>query len=223
MAGSSAVAVRWITSGASGGATSSGPQGDALEQSTGGMMNKLMQKVSLLGVMALSLFVWGCDNVGRPTEPGLTPGNQVFSSTAGQRYAVAQEHHLDVGIVTATIGPAGGKLSLGHHELTVPRGAVAGPTVFALSRVDGSNVRVRLTATAESENDVGAAGFAVPVKLSLSFHKVADLPSDLSTLTILYFRSDGLVDDLGADVQITGKRASSNLRHFSDYGLAWPL
>lgn len=187
-------------------------------------MNAFTKKVSRISLLALSLFMWSCDNLGQTTAPEtLDPkGYAVFSSTTGEQFVVIREAE-SVGAVSASIGASGGELHLGAHTLEVPAGAVNAPTVFAMSRTDGDLVRIRLSATRNSHNDVGSTGFNKPVKLSISFAGASDLPALAEDdLKVIYFRPDGLVEEQGTSLNLRGDFATGELDHFSDFGLAWP-
>lgn len=185
-------------------------------------MNRVSRLVSTVSLLAMSLFMWSCDQAEQVTEPQLSPAPLVVMSKAGKRFRVAAERNPEVGSVSAEIGRAGGVLVLGRHTLTVSRGAVDAPTTFTMTRDPSAPLRVQLTAGRESQNDVGAAGFAAPVTLSLSFQNAADTPRDRTSITIIYFRPDGLVEELETEVRVVGKVASAELPHFSLFGLAWP-
>lgn len=185
-------------------------------------MSKMIKWASTVSVLAASLFLWSCDNIGNSTTPELGPDPMVVMSTSGKRYVVAVERDPDAGSVSATIGAAGGVLVLGKHSLWVSKDAVSGPTTFRMARDPEHPLRVKLSAGQDGENDIGSQGFAAPVKLALSFDKATDLPADKSTLTLLYFRADGLVEELDTRVDVYGLTAVAELPHFSLFGLGWP-
>ncbi len=181
-------------------------------------MNRLKSSVAAL---AMSLFVWGCDNAGM-TQPELAPSAVVVTSTSGRRFQVVAEKDKRAESVSAQIGRQGGVLTLGRHSLYVSPGAVKQPTKFTITRDAADALRVKLTAGRQSENDVGAEGFDAPVYLVLSYAQAEDVPRDRSTIKMVYFRPDGLVEELETDVQVWGKYAGAELPHFSLFGLAWP-
>ena len=185
-------------------------------------MKTVMKKFSMLSVLAASLFAAGCDALQEPVEPRLNPGGMVVMSTGGEKYTVAVEKDADAGSVSAEIGSAGGRLVLGKHELLVSQGAVSEAATFTMARNAEEPLRVKVTATRVTENDVGAAGFAAPVTLKISYENAAALPADASSIAMLYFRPDGLVETLSASVETHGHRVSSDLPHFSLFGLGWP-
>lgn len=185
-------------------------------------MNRIVKKFSLLSALAASLFAAGCDAIQEPMEPRLSPGGMVVMSTTGQKYTVAVEKDANAESVSASIGSAGGKLVLGKHELLISSGAVAEATTFTMQRSAEDPLRVKLTATRVTENDVGSVGFSAPVTLKLSFQNASDLPADLTSVSLIYFRPDGLIETLSTELDRNGHRVSSALQHFSLFGLAWP-
>ena len=68
----------------------------------------------------------------------------------------------------------------------ISEGAVAGPTLFTMTRDVEEPLRVKLTAGVSSENDVGAAGFAAPVTLVVSYAGAYEKPADASSMTVGY-------------------------------------
>ena len=186
-------------------------------------MTKHWIKIAAIPALALAIFLPGCDSLGDSTRPELDPrGYAIFSTSSGEQYVVTREP-VSYGIVSGTIGNAGGELHLGVHSLVVPAGAVSEATVFTMSRPEGDLLRLSLSATRESYNDVGAAGFAVPLQLRLSFVDAGDLPADVSKLEVIYFEPTGTVAPQPTYLDVTGGVASGDIPHFSDFGLAWPF
>lgn len=181
-------------------------------------MNRWMSAVIALGVV---LLVWGCDSA-EMMEPELSPSPVVVTSTSGRRFVVAVERNKRAESVSAQIGPQGGVLTLGRHSLYVSPGAVSETTRFTIARDAENALRVKLTAGLQSENDVGAKGFDAPVYLLLSYAEVEAAPRDRSSIKVVYFRPDGLVEEIETDVQVLGRYAGAELSHFSLFGLAWP-
>jgi hypothetical protein len=185
-------------------------------------MKRIMKSLSVIAALSLSLVLWSCDSINQPTQPGpMSVGGSAVYNSSGKKYEVAREA-ASVGTVSATIGSSGGQLILGKHRLIVPRGAVSNATVFTMSRVDGDQVRFRFSATRNTHNDVGAAGFAVPVQLRIVYEDVTLLPSDLSILEVVYFRPDGTITGMATQLNFNQRWAEGSLPHFSDFGLAWP-
>lgn len=182
-------------------------------------------KFNLFSAAILSLSVWGCENLSEPTQPQLRSNggiHAVITVVQSDGSTVVRETDLSAGTVAGTIDQAGGKLILGQHVLDIPAGAVDAPTLFTMNKLDADHVRMKLTATRVTTNDVGAQGFAVPVKLTLSYKNAAELPNDQSLLRIIWIKLDGSYESQASTVDVQGKRVTASLSHFSDYALAFP-
>jgi hypothetical protein len=186
------------------------------------MMKTFTRWASTFSVLAMSLFLWSCDNAPGAIQPELEPSALVVTSTAGKRYVVGWEANAVAQTTSATIGSSGGILRLGSHVLIVSPNAVSAPTKFTMTRSAESPLRVKLTAGRESENDVGARGFDAPVRLALFYANAAQLPADRSSIEVIYFRPDGLVEEMTSQLDVYGNFAVATLPHFSLFGLAWP-
>lgn len=181
------------------------------------MSRKLFSK-AMLPALLLSVVLWACDFQSDVASP-LAPEAGASFSTSTTAYKVAKAA-AESGSVSAVIGSTGGRLTLGKHELVVPKDAVSEATTFTLAKPDTSLLQFRLTATRTTTNDVGSSGFAVPVKLTVSY-ETATVDSE-SDLRIVWMKSDGTQEVRTTSLDTTGKRASANLGHFSDYSLAEP-
>lgn len=185
-------------------------------------MKKFTRWASTLSMTALSLFLWSCDNAPDAIQPELEPSALVVTSTSGRRFVVGREANATAQTASATIGSSGGFVRLGSHILVVSPNAVSAPTKFSMTRSAESPLRVKLTAGRESENDVGARGFNAPVRLALYYANATQLPADKSSIEVIYFRPDGLVEEMSTQLDIYGNFAVATLPHFSLFGLAWP-
>lgn len=182
-------------------------------------------KFNLFSAALLSIAVWGCESLGEPTQPRFRDADgqhASFSTLTTSGKTVVRESELNAGTVSATIDKKGGRLILGSHVLEVPSGAVDNPTLFTMDKVDVDHIQVKLTATRLTLNDVGSKGFNVPVRLTLSYSKAAELPSDQSLLRVVWVKLDGTSEDRPSTVDVQGKRVTASLGHFSDYALAFP-
>lgn len=177
-----------------------------------------------MAAMALgtSLFLSSCGDLGEPTRPGLLPGPMVVTSTSGATFVVAYESNPSAGSVSATIGSSGGILVLGKHAVFVSADAVGAPTRFTMARDLEHPLRVKLTAGQAAENDIGSAGFAAPVYVSLSYVNAAAQPSNAEAVRVVFFRPDGLVEEMPSVVYSSENRVTARVSHFSLYGIAWP-
>ena len=126
------------------------------------MFTKL--RFAALSVLAVTLVVGGCENADRLTAPSLEHkiGNErvVVTEYGDAGYKMVQETDPTVGTVTAVIDQNGGSLSIGGTTLDVPAGAVTGPTTFTVNKPNGE-LAYDFSATRETPNDVGSAGFPV--------------------------------------------------------------
>lgn len=184
-------------------------------------MNRKLMKFSALSALALSLVMWGCDSLSESalTGPGDLSENLIVK-TNGDGYTTARETNPSVGVVSAVIDQNGGKLILGKHYLLVPAGAVSGPTTFTMTKPSDA-LKVELTATRLLGNDVGSAGFAVPVKLGMSYHDASDIP-DPTLLKVRWAKLDGTFEIQPSVVDVHGKTVVGTLSHFSAYDIGFP-
>lgn len=121
---------------------------------------------------------------------------------------------------SAVIGPSGGRLELGGHQLIVPAGAVSHPARFSLELLENGYVEVELNASSKGHgNNVGQRGFAVPVILELSY-AAADGPVSPEELKIVWVRSDGSLEPLPSMHDAASQTVRAGLKHFSPYALA---
>ena len=184
-------------------------------------MKRNWMKLSMIPALALSLVMWGCENLSEQQLTGPSESSEVLlTHTFSNGYTVARETDLTVGTVYATIGEAGGAISVGQHVLFVPAGAVDAPTVFTMT-LAGDQVKASLSATRLLPNDVGSAGFAKPVKLTLFYGNATNVPAD-KPLQIVWLKADGSVVPQNSYVDFNKRAVSADLGHFSDYAIAWP-
>ena len=130
-----------------------------------------------------------------------------------------QETDPTVGTVTAVIDQKGGSLSIGGTTLDVPAGAVSGPTTFRVTKPNGE-ITYDFTATRKTLNDVGSAGFAVPLKLTIYYGGVH---RNMKAPTIVWIRPDGHAEALITTVEKRSRTMSAQITHFSIYGGAESL
>ena len=184
-------------------------------------MTRWYLKVPVLSALALTLVMWGCDTASESALVG--PGERsdvLHAGTAYNGYTVAFENDISVGFVSAVIGQAGGALAIGQHHLSVPAGAVTGPTLFTMTRVNDKNLQVDLTATRALPNDVGRVGFRVPLKLTVNYRSIR-IP-DPTQLKVVWIKPDGTTVPQETEVDTKGKFVIGSLNHFSAYALQWP-
>ena len=179
---------------------------------------------SMLTVAALALIgMSGCENAVRPVgpepvAPELASASTSLESADGSVWQLI-EGLEEMGGTHAIIGAAGGELTLGQQTLIVPAGAVDAPTLFTMKK-SGSKLRVSLTASRVTANDVGSAGFAKPLDLIFSYGAVASLPGDPGDLVIVWIRPDGVYEPQPTTVNTLDRTVTGEIIHFSEYALA---
>ena len=115
--------------------------------------------------------------------------------------------------VTQTIGPAGGTLVIGAHQLSVPAGALLEPTtITAVAPSDTVNA-VRF----QPEGLV----FLSPPTLTMSYAN-CDVGGSLAPKEIVYTNDElDVVEYLASSDDIFAQRVTTLLQHFSTYAVAW--
>lgn len=111
-----------------------------------------------------------------------------------------------------TIGPEGGELRIGPHQLTIPPGALQSPVVITGEAPVSTAVLVRLSPD--------GLHFAARANLTLSYGHCAHLlPGILTTIV----QVDDLLNVLEVlpSLDTRAGTVSAPLRHFSNYAVAW--
>jgi hypothetical protein len=124
--------------------------------------------------------------------------------------------------VSAVIDENGGSLGYGGYSLLVPAKAVSAPTQFVFESTGEGYLEVRLSATRVGSaqlNDVGAAGFTVPVVLSEQADAAGGLPA-WNRLVIAWDRPDGTLEPVPSAINPATKVITGRLSHFSQYVVA---
>lgn len=187
--------------------------------------SKWMRRSSLAALAFVAVLA-GCESTsdsGLLLEPKHESEQILISFKFGNGYTVVAETEESVGVVEGVIGSEGGTLALGKHLLFIPPGAVDGKTTFRMEKEDGDHVRLHLTASRYSENDVGRLGFKRPVRLMLSYEGAANVSArDIQALSVMYIRPDDKVEPLPSSVNYYDRWVGTDLRHFSEYGIGWP-
>lgn len=132
------------------------------------------------------------------------------------------------------IGAEGGRLRFDGHTLTVPAGAVDGPTFFSMKEAL-QNIEQGLNALAfdldavgwngRSYTDVGAAGFDVPVVLCVNYDSaIGHELENIEEATILWLQNLVQETEVAESWADRGKhQVCGKLEHFSRWALAWPM
>jgi hypothetical protein len=168
----------------------------------------------LLGAALAALILIGCG--GMPTGPAPT----AFSSSSGSN---AQPAGLLTGLVDGVvgllvrtlslIGSLGGSLTNGRWTVAIPAGAVDGSATVSLGVASSTSASCQLGISPADKNH-----FDVPVTLTVDCRSV---PSDqLANYTIYWFDpSQGKWVEVASNVDLTNKRVSATLAHFSQYAV----
>ena len=185
-------------------------------------MNRKLMKFTM-SAFALTMVMYGCESLNESALVGPSDKSEILivERNAETGYTIARETDPAVGVVSSIIDENGGSLSIGNHVLTVPVGAVDGPTTFTMSKLV-DEIEVGLTATRLLPNDVGHAGFNVPVTLSLSYENAAEVPANLASLRIVWVKENGSMVEQPSSLDATSEVVVGSLSHFSAYALADP-
>ena len=185
---------------------------------------------SLIPTLALAVFA-ACSDQPMPTEVGLAPSETTVESKSLEQdmWRIANGLPIEhAGHNSAVIGPNGGILYVDLHYLYVPRGAVTSPTQFDMYVDSTGAVAARLEATSldasgapvADRNNVGRAGFKVPVYLTFSYAHAYGI-QNAHLLKVLWARPDGKLEAQPTVVNERYKAATGVLKHFSIYTLGW--
>lgn len=188
--------------------------------------------------LALALTLGACENVADVTAPQLQPGSESLAKgvngygkggkKAKQEYVYVTMADFEANPVSVELNNRGGVLNLADRViLEVPKNAVSGKVVFTMEKVPGDELIVKLSATSSKKgatyNDVGSAGFNIPLKLTFRVPTDVALPDDPSALKVLYVggatpeSQPTVVTATGATIDVTG-----DVTHFSPYAVGWP-
>ena len=176
--------------------------------------------MKLAGICAL-LALSAC-NISDATSPVGTHNSPSYDYTAGQFQLVTGTNWSNIEITSArVIGPSGGQLTLGLHELVIPEGAVDKPTVFRMSKKLGPHILVDLEAT-DQRTGRSVDAFERPVELRLSYRFVAINGADLNRMVILWLKEGSTTGELvpvPTRLIRQTKHIAASLTHFSRYAM----
>jgi hypothetical protein len=184
------------------------------------MARNMISKLALSAVFAVAALT-GCQNGDALVAPDASRPAGLASSAASSSngWEVVEDTTSATGGVSLVIGAEGGELSLGKQRLIVPAGAVDAPTTFRMKKGD-SRLKVTLTATRSTTNDVGSAGFAKPLTLVFGYGNAASLPGDPADISVVWIKEDGTFEPQPTVVDTEAKTVSGEIEHFSDYAMA---
>jgi hypothetical protein len=172
---------------------------------------------TLLALAGLALAA--CSEHGDPAQRLLQPDAPRAESRAGWQKVAGT---MPAFRVSAVIDASGGSIGVPGYTLTVPARAVAQPTEFVFESVGEGYLAVRLSATSvgsRTANDIGEAGFTVPVLLSEQVDAAGGMPQ-WNRMVIAWDRPDGVLDPVPSSINPATKVLTGRLSHFSQYVVA---
>lgn len=112
---------------------------------------------------------------------------------------------------TASIGPKGGRLNVGPHQLVIPQGALRNQVQITAHAVRGNHVRVEFSPS--------GLQFSTPATLTLSY---GVCKANGKPVQIVYLKDDTHVTETqpSKDHPAT-KSVDAAIRHFSSYAVAY--
>jgi hypothetical protein len=180
---------------------------------------KMGRSLLMAAPMVALLTACGMDEAAGP-EPVVAPSSD-YTLNIGT-YQLVQTSNTTFELSnTRVIGPAGGVLYLGLHQLVVPRGAVSGLTRFTMTSKFGNNVIVDLSAVDMAGNTVSQ--FPVALQLRLNYMLLGVRPGDAHRLQIVWLKDDsptGAVEPVKTTVQPLMYYATGWVTHFSQFAMA---
>lgn len=192
------------------------------------MVSRPMRRLALPALL-LALAASGCDGsadmAGTATLTAPAASEARNTKTTESSSELLRIAPSTTETVSKVIDRHGGELKVGGHMITVPRGAVAAPTLFTMTVEGGGYLSVDLTATREDAKgnvtDVGHLGFAKPITLKMSYSAV-ETSTSTDRLKIVWL-VDGTADGRKVAQKTTVDQSSkwliAHLRHFSKYAI----
>ena len=178
-----------------------------------------------LGVLAVTLAFGACDRQDGGTVRGILEPQFQANGTVQARPEKVRENSGRAHAAREAgrmIGRDGGVIEFRDHRLVVPAGAVDGPTLFRIAQVQDGVIEVELKAlqvkAGGKQTDRGAAGFARPITLELSY-SAAENVADAGKLAIGWVRDDGTIQVLPSTVDRGTRMVRAQLNHFSKYAM----
>lgn len=185
------------------------------------MTMRARTRSALLAVPMLALLT-ACDmDAATSPEPVVAPSHD-YTLNFGT-YQLVQTSRTTFELSNSKIiGPAGGVLYLGLHQLVVPRGAVKRYTRFTMTSKFGNNVVVDLTAV-DLSTGAEISQFPLPLQLRLSYLLLGVPRSQAHRLTIVWLKDnspDGAVEPVKTTLLPMQYYAVGWVTHFSQFAMA---
>ena len=112
---------------------------------------------------------------------------------------------------TKYIGPLGGQITVGEHQLVIPAGALSQTVKISATRVSGT--------VAEVDFQPHGLQFAKPATLRLSYSRCSAPPENVQSIVYLNDK-DQIVETPPSVDDSTADAVSGLIRHFSGYAIA---
>jgi hypothetical protein len=120
----------------------------------------------------------------------------------------------DDAVARATIGPRGGRLSLGGFVMVVPKGAVLDTTTFVMRVPEARVLKVKIRARDEQH-----FVFAKPVTITLDYSRCRNIPAD-PTGWYVDENTNGQLEQMPGANDAAAQTFTLETGHLSGYALA---
>lgn len=164
---------------------------------------------------ALATVIVACTTVGSdPTGPSVNneAPAQLLGLLTDPKAKPVKCKSIGTWFVAKTIGPKGGTIVVGPHQLTIPEGALP-EKVIIVARVPSDTIN---SISLSPEGLTFAPGS--PATLQLSYSNCPSA-SDSANKTIVYINLLGGVQELPSTDDQAGQHVETKLQHFSRYAL----
>jgi hypothetical protein len=177
-----------------------------------------MRKMLSLIIAAFALTgVAGCDRASSDELTGVQAPASDFLVWTWSGTPVTTTTAVETSTVTAVIGTQGGRVTNGPHSLTVPRGAVSGPTEFTFTVVGGNFIHTDFSAK-KVANGAKVSTFSTPLQLKLSYANAnVSSPFSLGVAYLVDDTVDGRKERVVSYVSTYTKTVTAFLTHFSQF------
>ena len=131
------------------------------------------------------------------------------------QYRLVECGHGDGSTATADVGPAGGRVSVRRHSLSIPSHAVGNATPFRITELDSAYVGVEL--------QPHGTPFGRNATLTLSYHRCGGFPQGFDSLVIVQVNpgTNAVMESFPTTLNRDSSTVStSGLRHLSGYLIA---
>lgn len=185
-------------------------------------MKKIRTISSISALLALALVVGSCAE-SAPTAPPMEAASVAPSDDSALLLGVLTRPVQRLGLLSctplrtararATIGAAGGTITVGPHRLVIPAGALRSPVTITAEAPSGRVNRVELLPH--------GLNFLQPATLTMSYAN-CDLLGSLLPKRIAYIDGNlNILEYLLSVDDLLRRRVSTRLDHFSEYAVSW--